>query len=167
MITSSAVVPSGMQLGPDGKIYVARGTNSIAVINAPNSSGTMCNYTAGAVTIPGASNIISFPSFIAGYNYNNTSQSCPPLTTDISENYNSTLLISPNPFSSNVTIKLGSEFKNITSLNFYDVQGKLIYHLKNISDEFVKIDLSAFEKGIYILNVVSTKDSKNYKIVKQ
>jgi hypothetical protein len=91
-----------------------------------------------------------------------------PITTSISYNYPASVVaIYPNPTDNNVTIKLGSEFKEITALNLFDVQGKLIQHIENISQEIINLDLATFEKGIYILNVVSTKDAKNYKIVKQ
>lgn len=91
-----------------------------------------------------------------------------PIVTSVSHNYPASVVaIYPNPTDNSVNIKLGTEFKEITALNLYDVQGKLIHHLENISQEIINIDLSTFEKGIYILNVVSTKDAKNYKIVKQ
>lgn len=91
-----------------------------------------------------------------------------PITTSVSYNFPASVIaIYPNPTDNDVNVKLGTEFKNITSLNFFDMQGKLIYHLENISQETINIDLSSFEKGIYILNVRSTKDTKNYKIVKQ
>ena len=91
-----------------------------------------------------------------------------PLTTSVSyNNPASVVAIYPNPTDNNVTINLGREFKEITALNLFDVQGKLIQHIENISQEMINLDMSSFEKGIYILNVVSTKDAKNYKIVKQ
>ena len=91
-----------------------------------------------------------------------------PLTTSLSYiSPASVVAVYPNPTDNNVTVKLGADFKEITSLKLFDVQGKLIYHLGTISQELINIDLGAFEKGIYILNVTSTKDAKNYKIVKQ
>jgi gliding motility-associated-like protein len=42
------------RVGPDGKIYHARGTDSasIAVINSPNAGGLACNYVAPGLTLP-------------------------------------------------------------------------------------------------------------------
>ena len=91
----------------------------------------------------------------------------PPLALNVSNNFESTVLIYPNPADNNINIDLGSSYKNNTKLNMYDIQGKLVYHLDNLKGELVQIDLSNFERGIYILNIVSDKDSKNYKIVKQ
>ena len=91
-----------------------------------------------------------------------------PHTTSVSYNFPASVVsVYPNPTDNSVNVKLGSEFKEITALNLYDVQGKLVHHIENISQEMINIDMSIFEKGVYILNVVSTKDTKNYKIVKQ
>ncbi len=68
LITSIAgdYVIGGLQLGPDGKIYVAR-TNSgfLSVINNPNIWGVGCGYVANGFSLsPGTSSgfgIISFP----------------------------------------------------------------------------------------------------------
>ena len=75
--------------------------------------------------------------------------------------------ISPNPANDNVNVDLGISYKENTKLNLYDIHGKLVYHLENLKGELVQIDLSTFEKGIYILSIVSDKEAKNYKVVKQ
>lgn len=42
------------ELGPDGKIYIARkGLTSIDVISNPNAAGASCNYTTGAQSLSG------------------------------------------------------------------------------------------------------------------
>jgi hypothetical protein len=43
----------------------------------------------------------------------------------------------------------------------------LLLHIEKIREEIIDMDLSNYENSIYILNVISTKDSKNYKIIKQ
>ncbi|MGZ4049550.1 MAG: T9SS type A sorting domain-containing protein, partial [Bacteroidia bacterium] len=91
----------------------------------------------------------------------------PPITTSVANNLESTVLIYPNPADNNVNIDLGNSYKENTKLNLYDIQGKLVCHFENVKDELIKIDLTNFENGIYILNIVSDKVAKNYKIVKQ
>jgi gliding motility-associated-like protein len=55
-IVLSGIAKGGMQLAPDGKIYVARvGQTSLGVINNPNLSGSACNYVDGGFTIFGQS----------------------------------------------------------------------------------------------------------------
>jgi hypothetical protein len=90
-----------------------------------------------------------------------------PIATSVSHNFPASVAaIFPNPAGSSINIKLGSEFKSITSLKLFDVQGKLIYQTSEIS-ELMSIDLERFDKGVYILNIASTRDSRNYKIIKQ
>lgn len=55
-----------MQLGPDGKIYMARGTQAyLDVINNPNTVGMGCNYTAAGFTLAaGTFSDMGLPNFI-------------------------------------------------------------------------------------------------------
>ncbi|QOI96937.1 MAG: gliding motility-associated C-terminal domain-containing protein [Flammeovirgaceae bacterium] len=61
-----------MQLGPDGKIYVAScndiagESGSIAVINYPNRHGNSCNFQSKAISTTGRSRS-GLPNFIASY----------------------------------------------------------------------------------------------------
>ncbi len=91
----------------------------------------------------------------------------PPLTTAVANNLGSTVLIYPNPTENNLTIDLGETYKDNSKINIYDIQGKLVYYSESVKEELVRINMSNFEKGIYILNIMSNKSSKNYKIVKQ
>lgn len=55
LIATPGILPGAMQLGPDGKIYVARydrpniGSSYLGVINSPASQGTACNYVDQAI----------------------------------------------------------------------------------------------------------------------
>ncbi len=57
-----------MQLGPDGKIYIARfsfNSDTLAVINNPNNPGLSCNYNlAGLKLAPGTFSKFGLPNFI-------------------------------------------------------------------------------------------------------
>lgn len=71
-IVSSAVqvgmpsFPGGMQLAPDGKIYVTLYNSSwLGVINNPDAPGTACNYVNNAVSIAPASCQIGLPNMPA------------------------------------------------------------------------------------------------------
>ncbi|MEM9022307.1 MAG: hypothetical protein AAGB22_01100, partial [Bacteroidota bacterium] len=60
----------GMQLGPDGKIYVARhnanSTDYLDIIHAPNWKGLACDYSNNAMLLtPFSSSTLSTPNFIA------------------------------------------------------------------------------------------------------
>lgn len=53
------------QMAPDGKIYVTRHlTDTIAVINNPNSPGLSCNFQYPGPILPGTISMMSFPNFI-------------------------------------------------------------------------------------------------------
>lgn len=54
-----------LQLGPDGKIYMARNPiNSLSVINNPDSHGLACNYEKGAVPLGIKNSNYGLPGFI-------------------------------------------------------------------------------------------------------
>lgn len=76
----------GMQLGPDGKIYVARSpfmnNTAVGVIHDPNLAGTACNYQDAAITLVGAYASYSFPSFVDSYDYSTTEPECVTLALD-------------------------------------------------------------------------------------
>lgn len=65
---------ASLQLGPDGKIYVAvAGSNSIGVINNPNLPTPSCNYVPGAISLGTAVCGLGLPNFYTPY-FENTSQ---------------------------------------------------------------------------------------------
>ncbi|MGB3008397.1 MAG: PKD domain-containing protein [Chitinophagaceae bacterium] len=53
----------GMQLGPDGKIYLSASTTSLDVINFPDNEGLSCNYRPGQLNLLKPS-MLGLPSFI-------------------------------------------------------------------------------------------------------
>lgn len=59
----------------------------------------------------------------------------------------------PNPTDNNVTIKHGSEFKEIKALSLFDVQEKLIQHIENISQEIMNLFIYRDEFSIIIPNL--------------
>lgn len=67
---STGNVGAALQLGPDGKIYMAcAGQNSIAVINSPNLLGAACNYVANAQAVGTNFNTSSWglPNFVTNF----------------------------------------------------------------------------------------------------
>ncbi len=59
-----------LQLGPDGKIYVANTDNyaTMDVINAPDEAGVLCDYTYAGITLaPGTTGVIGLPPFIQSF----------------------------------------------------------------------------------------------------
>jgi len=89
----------------------------------------------------------------------------PRVVTDLEEirNGEESLQIYPNPATSKLNI---SSLQNISSLEMWSLTGKLIY--KDGLDGMQKeIDVSGFDPGLYILRVVSGKETLTRKIVVQ
>ncbi len=58
----------GMQLGPDGKIYLARsGANFLSCISKPNCQGTACTYVDNAISISPKTSQWGIPTFINSF----------------------------------------------------------------------------------------------------
>ena len=75
-VTSSNNVYNGfdfigaLQLGPDGKIYVANTVNpfTLDAINYPEEYGDLCDYSENAIDLaPGTSSVIGLPPFIQSF----------------------------------------------------------------------------------------------------
>lgn len=73
------------------------------------------------------------------------------------------IVVSPNPTASNVTINSNV---NIKSIQVYDVQGRLL-ETKLVDDSKITINLSDQSNGIYFLKITSDNGSKVEKIVKE
>ncbi len=74
VVASALMVGSGgnthgqMQLGPNGRIYIARaGSNQLAVINNPNTLGMGCGYNQNGVTLTSGTSQYGLPTFIQSY----------------------------------------------------------------------------------------------------
>ncbi len=66
------VVPgmaSALQLGPNGKIYIATRGDKLGVINNPNSIGTGCDLQMGAVLLMGRDSNLGLPQFNSTFFY--------------------------------------------------------------------------------------------------
>lgn len=84
--------------------------------------------------------------------------------TKITENVKEIgLSLFPNPFSSSsLSIKLPED---ATQLSIFDITGKAVYQTQVTMNEYL-INQSVFQsKGIYIVNVITAKGSKNQKLI--
>lgn len=68
----------GLQLGPDGKLYVARSLGKyLGVVNQPNQQGLACNYVDEGVYLGGKVATWSLPDFMVSY-FDENAPSDPP-----------------------------------------------------------------------------------------
>lgn len=90
--------PQSLQLGPDGKIYIAHDlSNSLSVIENPNILGTGCNLQQFSLNLGGRRSKAGLPSFSQSFFYTpsiNLSSNCEGQSSSFSFSTNQTVLSS-------------------------------------------------------------------------
>jgi hypothetical protein len=66
----------------------------------------------------------------------------------------------PNPSNDTITITNNNSVEKISKVAIYDISGKIIYSLNNSVDSTIKIDVSHFSKGIYLVELLSENNAK-------
>jgi hypothetical protein len=77
--------------------------------------------------------------------------------------------IYPNPFNSQINLEILLNTQENIKINIYNLMGQLLWN-ENISGQreiFRTVDLDAFAKGIYFINIQSSSQIISRKIVKQ
>jgi len=155
---------AALQIGPDGKIYVARPPNPfLAVINNPNQQGINCNFQDNALSLNNKTCDMGLPNFIDSYDYSNTVANCNVGISEIN-NIGLSLKIYPNPAQQSFNIELPQQ-QNF-NLVVYDVTGRKVFQRTNATG-IVNIDFSNFDAGIYFIQAVNEKNSLSCKLIKQ
>ena len=70
-------------------------------------------------------------------------------------------IIYPNPTKDYVKIKC----KGITNVKVYSITGAILFETNTHNNE-IKLDMSKFPKGIYLIHVVTETETKTYKLVR-
>ncbi|MFK7924121.1 MAG: gliding motility-associated C-terminal domain-containing protein [Bacteroidia bacterium] len=66
--TSFVETIGNIQLGPDGKIYVATvGSSSLGIVNQPDSVGMACDYDPFGISLAGRRNSAALPNFVTNW----------------------------------------------------------------------------------------------------
>ena len=73
------------------------------------------------------------------------------------------VVVYPNPTDGQVTIVYS---ENITSVEVYDLSGKLVYSESNLLNNKIQIDLTSFERGVYSFRLMTNDQMINGKVVK-
>ncbi|MCK5401118.1 MAG: T9SS type A sorting domain-containing protein [Flavobacteriaceae bacterium] len=83
--------------------------------------------------------------------------------------YSPKMIVFPNPINKDVlSINLGSGETSQVQISLYTILGKLVYSKIMIpQNNLIRLDFYAFAKGMYVLNVVTDKESKSFKLIKQ
>jgi hypothetical protein len=69
IVSNAGPFIGSLQIGPDGKIYVARNNTSLSVINNPNVIGVGCSYSNLSISLAGRSSRMGLPNFAPTYLY--------------------------------------------------------------------------------------------------
>ena len=89
------------------------------------------------------------------------------LSTNISDLKKINVKLFPNPTTDNVNISL-SHFSNNYSYQLFSIDGRLINEANSIKNNFIKIELTDYESGLYFINLYDDgKFIDTYKILKR
>jgi hypothetical protein len=138
----------GLQLGPDGKIYiVAQGTNYISIIPDPNNPGVSCGYI-----VQGLTNVNpmqwSLPNFIDSYAYKHGVTGC--MTVGIHDRNGITASIYPHPFSDQTTIVTDRDLEGAL-LTVYNSSGEALMQMHHLSGRTIHFHRGNLPDGLYFL----------------
>ena len=152
-----------MAQGPDCRIYMCStsGNNSYHVIRNPDRLGKACNFCQSCLQLPEPANIGTMPNF-------------PRFRVDAAEKCDSTidlvlgmpvwyeekLVVYPNPSSGIYTIKSPALLSNY-SIDIYDMNGKMIKQLKDLTSNELNIDLTSLPKGQYVVELYDLNSNLN------
>jgi hypothetical protein len=164
--SSSAVDEFGaLQLGPDGKIYVAEFSfnpmHRMGVINFPELPGVLCNYQDTAISLGSGYSTDGLPNFISSY-FLTAEKGTGISTNNVLQNR---LSISPNPATSELIID-NAELK-IERIEIYNVLGEKCLTPTLSKGEGVHVDVSSLSSGIYFVKVNGERGEGIAKFVKQ
>jgi hypothetical protein len=73
----------------------------------------------------------------------------------IDENSENNIMVYPNPFTDNATIKFGEELKGEHTIVIYDILGAEVYRRTNITAQQIQISNSDIGRGLYFLSVLN------------
>jgi hypothetical protein len=72
----------------------------------------------------------------------------------------------PNPFSSEVNVKLEKEMTGVIDLDLIDLTGRLVFSERISAEGTIRINLSLLASGIYVLRIRNYNFLFNYQIIK-
>jgi hypothetical protein len=147
-----------MQLGPDGKIYIAvpgGGNDSIHVIHSPNMQGAGCNFEYNALGLERTCNF-SMPVY-PDYYFNNI------LTrTNNFDQIDNIISIYPNP--ADAYVNINHKYTDNHNYILYDNKGQVVTQFKG-NQLIQTFNTSSIPNGIYFLLIWSKNKTVSRKII--
>lgn len=161
LIKTAVYQPSAIQVGPDGKIYVSEFNyytpynNYLAVISNPNGTGTSCNYITNGVYLAGKIAKRGLPNLFYYKGFQFITESCET-------SLDKSIKIYPNPV--NDLLKIENNKSQPVILQIFDLLGKNIF-CDTFNEEFHSVNCSMLPRGIYLLKIISNKETTIKKIL--
>jgi len=169
----------GIQLAPDGKIYIGGGCARLDVIHEPDSMGAACQYQRQGITLSGPSGY-GITNFVESY-FNNDPPTCTTtgeeMCATIFEESCDSIIIGrdlpiqtgltchPNPFSELTRVTISNPPLGGYRLEVYDLSGKKVYASPLQTGQECEISRAAWPNGLYILRMVTTTEQRFLKVV--
>jgi hypothetical protein len=153
-----------LQMGPDGKIYVAQsfGSPFLGAINNPDVIGAGADFSETALLLDpmgnGVMGGLGLPSFMQ--NYLKINVTC---TVGIDEaNTSETAVIYPNPSSEDFILQFNGTGQ--VQIMIYDHTGRLVENKNTTSSQFVFG--KEYAPGMYFISCLNEGEQKTYKVIK-
>lgn len=140
---------SALQLGPDGKIYMAKYTsNTLDVINNPNALGAACGYVSGAIAFSSGSPSYGLPNFAGTV--------CGKVSAiESNSDEQAGLHIFPNPGNEKITVSVPHfHAGDKPELIIYDIAGRIVFS-QVLNTAVTEIFTGFLSEGIYQCSVFS------------
>ncbi len=153
-----------MELGPDGKIYMAcpAGRSALHVIEYPDSAGVACQVNQHKFydpTVGFSGSLPNFPNFRLG-------PVDPPCELVSTIDIPSLVLfeIYPNPADQMIQLSVGEGYEKLT-YQIYNAQGQLVEN-GQLSGEITEVSTMRYPAGLYVVHIRSEEGAvTNRKVV--
>ena len=159
-----------LQLGIDGRIYLARYDNSgkLGCVTYPNQPGLACSFD--PIFVSGSANY-GLTNFISSDFCNVPVLGTVPLCVTGINNIedNSQINISPNPFTSSIVVKMHQHKAENISFTILNSLGQVVFHAQEniLSTDSKVLDLSFLSIGVYIFELTIDGERSINKLIKQ
>jgi hypothetical protein len=153
-----------LQLGPDGRIYVAVSNYTfLGCIQNPSLAGTACNYNGNYISLPNSS-AIGLPGFVSSY-FCNTNTGLASVTDPAS-----LLSVYPNPARNTLYIKCDRiiYWKGVFKIDIINSAGQNVASksfAESHEENNFEIPLTGFSKGIYLVRIFGNGKALSEKFI--
>jgi len=165
--------PDGIKIDPSGNVYVAAGLGGVKVFNntgtlidsliVPEKTTNLCWGDVGQTTlfITSGTSVYSVEKN-TNVSVSNESMGCIGVN------------VFPNPFTDNIEIEIASNYEKCVSCSIRDCKGRKLFERKlSLFNGKIGLELNSFgfranelEAGVYILSIVTAKNSVQKLLIK-